>query len=173
MPLLCQVLQAGWAARPLPNRASQRNSLPSAAAAEPPNELSSPVHAILGFPWIWCHKHWAVALLYKQERLPQIPKYLKRTGRDKSVLWVCLWSAVRSRGWCQWEVGEVCVSFGKWSLSEGWSLTRELWRLTLIFSGMFLNVFKQKRCRWLGSSCPAPAAPAVMGILLHVQVHPG
>ncbi|XP_053852276.1 uncharacterized protein LOC128817626 isoform X2 [Vidua macroura] len=59
----------GWV-----SRGSQRNSLPSAAAAEAPNEISSPVHAILGFPWIWCHKHWAVALLYKQERLPQIPK---------------------------------------------------------------------------------------------------
>lgn len=31
------------------------------------------------------------------------------------------------------------MSFGKWSLSEGWSLTQQLWRLTLIFSGMVLN----------------------------------
>lgn len=45
-----------------------------------------PVHAILGLPWIWCHKHWAVALLYKQERLPQIPKISEKDRKRQKHL---------------------------------------------------------------------------------------
>lgn len=68
-------------------------------------------------------------------------------------------------------MGELWESLGKWSLSEEWSPTQELWRLTLIFNGMFLNEPKSAA----GWAVPAllvpegwaPAAPGVTGILLH------
>lgn len=115
-----------------------------------------------------------MALLYKQERLPQIPKISEKDRkRQKRSLGVFMERCAiqgmvpvgGGRGLCElWE-----VEFIRGVVSD----SGELKIITLIFSGMFLNVFKQKKCCWLGSSCPAPAAPAVTGILLHVQVHPG